>query len=116
MLRRAPTCDIRPASIAPVTTSLRPPDALPPDPGLLAAGAALAAQRAALAQVVTRLEGARARVPSARPGDGWRGPAQSAYASSVHDLARGLDEAIQSLRAAQECSGRAAATVAARIG
>ena len=104
-----------PGSIARVNAEPTLSAASPPDPALLAAGAALAAQRAALAVAAGRLESARARVP-AGAADSWRGVAQRAYAAGVNDLGRGLDEAIHSVRLAQQCSARAVATIAVRVG
>ena len=110
-----PSAPTRPGSIAPVNVESALP-ALPPSPALLAAGAALAAQRAALAAAAGRLEAARARLPVAAAGPSWRGAAQTAYAAGVHDLGRGLDEAAHSVRVAQQCTARAVAAIALRVG
>ena len=85
-----------------------------PSPALLEARAALAAQQAALAAALVRLERARALVPAGQPGAQWRGAAQSVYRSSVRELAQRLDEAIDSVRAAKRSTGQAMATMAAR--
>jgi hypothetical protein len=105
-----------PGSIARVNAESTLSAVLPPDPALIAAGAALAAQRAALAVAAARLESARARVPAAAAGDSWRGLAQRAYAAGVHDLGRGVDEAIHSVRVAQQCTASAVASIAGRVG
>ena len=85
-----------------------------PSPALVEARAALAAQEAAVAAALVRLERARALVPVAQPGAEWRGAAQSVYRSSVAELAARLDEAIDSVRAAKRSTGQAVSTMAAR--
>jgi hypothetical protein len=87
-----------------------------PDPALLAARAALGDQLAALRHTASRLESTRHAIPSAAPGGGWRGSAQSAYRFGVLDLGRRLDEAVDAVRTAEHCTGRALATLEARAG
>jgi uncharacterized protein YukE len=81
------------------------------DPARLEARLALAAQLAALANVLAQLERARARVPGGGPSGEWHGPAQAAYGASVRQLGGQLDEAIDAVRAAKRYTARAAATL-----
>jgi uncharacterized protein YukE len=81
------------------------------DPARLEARLALAAQLAALANVLAQLERARARVPGGGPSGEWHGPAQAAYGASVRQLGGQLDEAIDAVRAANRYTARAAATL-----
>jgi hypothetical protein len=87
-----------------------------PDPALLLARAALAAQAAALAHALARLEGARQQLPDATAGPHWRGVAQAAYRSSVTDLGRRFDEATAAVRSAHRLSTGSLAALDARVG
>ncbi|GAB3604818.1 hypothetical protein GCM10027413_02270 [Conyzicola nivalis] len=84
------------------------------DPAQLEARHALSAQLATLARALAQLERARAGVPPGAPSDRWRGPAQSAYGSSVRQLGAQLDQAIDAVRSAKRCTARALATMASR--
>jgi hypothetical protein len=87
-----------------------------PDPALLLARAALAAQSAALAHAVVRLESARQQLPGTGPGPHWRGVAQAAYRSSVADLAQRFDEATAAVRSAHRLSADSLAALDSRVG
>jgi uncharacterized protein YukE len=84
------------------------------DPVQLEARHALSAQLAALSRVLAQLERAAAAVPAGTPSDRWRGPAQSAYGSSVRQLAAQLDQAVDAVRSAKRHTARALATMATR--
>jgi hypothetical protein len=86
------------------------------DPALLAARSALAAQASALGHAHVLLESARRDVPAGDSGAAWHGPAQTAYSSSVRDLAARLDEAAAVLAAARRSSSAAVRTLDARVG
>jgi len=91
------------------------PDALQRRAELHAASTALAAQTSALAALLARLEALRRTVPTGDANARWRGPAHTAYRSSVRELGSSLDEALAVLATAHADSRRALATIAARV-
>ena len=91
------------------------PEALQRRAELHAASTALAAQTSALAALIARLEALRRTVPTGDANARWRGPAHTAYRSSVRELGTRLDEAVAVVVAAHVHSGRALATVDARV-
>ena len=91
------------------------PEALQRRAELHAVSTALAEQTSALAALISRLEALRRTVPSGDANARWRGPAHTAYRSSVRELGARLDEAVAVVAAAHAHSGRALATVDARV-
>lgn len=85
-------------------------------PAALETRAALAAQSAALAHALDRLERARVRVPARAPSERWRGVAHAAYGASVGSLAGHLDDAIAAVSLARHHTMRAIATMDSRVG
>ena len=91
------------------------PEAMQRRAELHAASTALAAQTSALAALRVRLEALRRSVPTGDANARWRGPAHTAYRSSVRELGARLDEALAVVVAAHTHSGRALATIDARV-
>jgi len=104
-----------------ITDSLPPfagailPEAVQRRAELHAASTALSEQASALESLHRRLEAVRRSVPTGDANARWRGPAHTAYRSSVRELGGRLDEAIAVVATAQLHSTRALATIAARV-
>lgn len=92
------------------------PNSLYSDPRAAETRGALVRQLAAVTAAHVRLERVRAAVPTAAPGDLWRGPAQSAFAACVRELEHRLTEALDAVASAQRHTDRAIATMAASVG
>ena len=87
-----------------------------PDPGTALATFALEAQRASLSRVIAQLDNARRLALPSAPSQQWRGVAQAAYETRLHELVATFGAAVSAVQLAYAETDRAIATLTVRGG